>query len=260
MIYTCYEMIQDCRADKAEGWRHFVSCYVPVMRKLADHYDSGRAGAVVDHMLTTLRQPGSTLFESLDPSPERWFVAQLRQLLVAELPAPEPEIAIGLEEVAAALEPLTVVQKLSAWIETMNYDAAQTGAMLRMAPNTVEKIRAQAADLIRGKVDAWRQTLLTENGRKLGAEAASASTKDCLPPRVFLDVLDGRATWSGREEMERHVGSCWHCIDHFGRMAEVIEVLRGIVPLEETDAAPLLELMGIHKQKAPLWKRLAGRG
>jgi hypothetical protein len=263
MIYTCYEMIQDCRADKPEGWRYFISSYVPVIRKLVAHYDpaladGAEATGFLERVLVAQRQPGSNLFQSLDPAPERWFVAQLRQKVVAELPLREPEIEIGLDTVDAAFSPLTLTEKVAAWTETMRYDAEQTGAMLRMSPETVARIREHSAELVRGQADRWRSTVLVENGLALGLAAAAAAGKDCLPAKVFLDVLDGRATWRGREQMESHTARCLHCIDHFARMAEVIEVLRGVTALNEADAAPWCELLGVQKPRPPLWKRLAG--
>ncbi len=48
----------------------------------------------------------------------------------------------------------------------------------------------------------------------------------------------GRTTWRGRETMEQHVLRCWHCIDHFSRMVEVVELIRGVQPLTEEQAAP----------------------
>ena len=263
MIYTCYEMIQDCRADKPEGWRYFISNYVPVIRKLVAHYDasladSADAACFLERVLVAQRQPGSSLFQSLDPTPERWFVAQLRQKVVAQLPLREPAIEIGLDSVAAAFVPLTLTEKLAAWTETMRYNAEETGAMLRMAPQTVAKIRERAAELVRARADFWSRDLLAENGRKLAVAAAAASGEDCLPTKVFLDVLDGRTTWRGRDDLESHASRCMHCIDHFARMAEVIEVLRGVTPLSEADAAPWCELLGVQKPRPPLWKRLAG--
>jgi hypothetical protein len=137
----------------------------------------------------------------------------------------------------------------------MRFTPQQAADALRMSPTTVEKIRARADELIRGKVDFWRRQLLADNGRALGFEAAQAVTKDCLPAKTFLDVLDGRSTWSGREEIERHVGQCWHCVDHFCRMAEVVEVLRGLEPLSESEAAPLKGKLGIETPKRSFWKR-----
>ncbi len=257
MIYTCYEMVRDCRADRLEGWRYFLSSYIPVIRRLLAHYSPGRSD-LLEPVLAAVRRPDSSIFQSMEPAPERQFVAELRQKVLAELEAPVPESPLILEEVAAAFEPLTLVEKQAAWIETMGYGPAETGAMLRMAPATVEKIRNRAAELLRGKVDSWSRTMPVENGLVLGRAAATAGAKDCLPAKNFLDVLDGRATWSGREEMERHANSCWHCIDHFCRLAEVLEVLRGIQPLSESETEPFRILLGIEVEKRPAWKRWFG--
>src|SRR6185369_5079675 len=212
MIYTCYEMVRDCRAGVPEGWIYFISYYVPAIRKTLAHYAPDRAGdaALVERILLTVRKPESFMFHSTEPPEERWFVAQLRQVIVAELGAPAAEIPIDLETLSAALGPLTMTEKQAAWLETMRYTPEQAGPMLRVSPQTVEKVRDRAAELIRGKVDSWRRTLLAENGPALGREAAAETGKDCLPTKAFLDVVDGRTTWRGREMMERHLGSCWH--------------------------------------------------
>ena len=255
MIYTCYEMARDCRADKPEGWSHFITNYVPLVRKLLTHYGGGE----VEPVLRALHDPKSSMFQSLEPAPERWFLAELRQKVLAEIPVPAAEIPIDLETVGEALAPLTVVEKLAAWLETMHYDATESGKILRMSPETVAKIRDRTEELIRGKVDAWRRNLLAENGRALGLEAVAAKTGECLRDKAFLDVLDGRETWRGREEMERHVTRCWHCIDHFCRMAEIIQAIRGVQPLTEAEAEPFRKLLGIRPKKAG-WKRLVGLG
>jgi hypothetical protein len=238
-------MIRDCRADAPAGWSYFLSHYVPAIRRIVAHYGTGDADAI----LLKLRDPKSSLFASMDPAPERYFVAELRQQALATLAIPTAEIEINLPTVADALAPLTLTEKQAAWLEAMRYSPDQTAAMLRVSAATVEKIRARAAEMIRGKVDSWRRTLLAENGLALGREAAAAHTNDCLPAKAFLDILDGRTTWLGREQMERHVNACWHCIDHFCRMLEVVEIMRGIQPISAAEAAPLRKLLGLPPEK-----------
>ncbi len=266
MIYTCYDMIRDCRADRAEGWSHFISHYVPVIRRLAVHYfpdeplDAGR----MEHVLVALRRPESSLFQSLEPAPERWFVAELRQRVLALLEEmagrPARELELDLETLGAALEPLTLAEKQAVWLETMRYAPPQAGVLLRMDPRTIEKIRGKAAERLRAQMDTWRLTLLGDNGPLLGRLAAGARIESCLPAKSFLDVLDGRTTWRGREELERHVHGCWHCIDHFCRLAEVIELLRGVQPLPDVEAAPLRAALGIAVPKKGRWARWLGGG
>ena len=262
MVYTCYEMIRDCRENKPEGWSYFIASYAPLIRRLLEHYAPEQAGdrSLLERILLALRRPESSLFQTLEPAPERWFVAGLRQKVLAEIAWPAPDIEIELDSVAAALEPLTLTEKQTAWFETMSYDARKTGVMLRMAPPTVEKIREKAGELLRGALSAWRRGILAENGAALGRAAAAACGGECPAAKVFLDILDGRTTWGGREEMERHVSGCWHCIDHFCRMMETVEVIRGIAPLSEAESAPLLELLGVRPQRPSLWKRFVGKG
>jgi len=222
---------------------------VPAIRRIVAHYGAGDVAAI----LLKLRDPKSSLFASMDPAPERYFVAELRQRVLATLPIPAVEIEIDLPTVADALTPLTLTEKEAAWLEAMRYSPEQVAPMLRVSAATVEKIRARGAELIRGKVDAWRRTLLVENGLALGRAVAAVHTDDCLPAKAFLDILDGRTTWLGREQMERHVNACWHCIDHFCRMLEVVEVMRGIQPLSEAEAAPLRKLLGLPERARKGW-------
>ena len=256
MIYTSYEMIRDCRANTASGWRHFLRHYVPVVRRILAHY-AGTEGAL-ETELASVGKANSVLFQRLEPLPERPFVAELRQSVLAGFPCPAARLPLDLEQVAKALEPLTIVEKQAAWLEGMQYGASATGEMLRMSGATVEKIRGRAAECIRAHVEGWNTALLAENGLALGREAASARGKDCLPAKTFLDVIDGRATWRGREEMERHVLGCWHCIDHFCRLHEVVELLRGIEPLTEEEAAPFDTLLGVRTEKRGGLRRLFG--
>jgi hypothetical protein len=261
MIYTCYEMVRDCRANLPEGWIYFISNYVPVMRKALAHYSPQKAGdeALLGRILATVRAPDSFFFRATEPPEERWFVGQLRQVLVGELAVPAAAIPLGLDVVTAALEPLTMTEKQAAWLEAMHYPPAQAGPMLRVSPETVEKVRERAAELIRGKVDSWRGTLLAENGAALGREAAAASGKDCLPGKAFLDVVDGRTTWRGREAIDRHLQTCWHCVDHFCRMLEVVHLLRGNEPLSEAESEPYRSVLGVAPVKRAGWKRFIGR-
>ena len=199
MVYTSYEMVRDCRADKPEGWSYLIANYVPVIRKLLAHYAGERAPAV-ETVLAVLHNPESSLFASLDPAPERWVVGELRQKVLAELPAADPSAPLDLESVAAALAPLTLLEKQAIWLEGMGYGPPDAGVLLRMAPATVTKIRDRAAELLRGAVDTWNRSLLPENGLALGRAAAAAHTTDCVPSKTFLDVLDGRSTWRNREQ------------------------------------------------------------
>jgi len=212
MIYTTYEMIRDCRAGNAAGWSFYEANYLPLLRRLAEHY--GRE-------LPDLRD---TLFQSLEPMPERHFIAELRQRLCAAQSAESP-VALELETVVQALASLTVVEKKVVWFETMRYNAADTARILRMDEMTVGKIREKSADRLRAVQDRWSCSMLEESGAQLGRKAAAQSTPQCVSAKTLLDMIDGRSTWPKREEAERHITTCWHCIDHYCRLHEVCDLL-----------------------------------
>jgi len=265
MVYTCFEIIRDCRAGRPEGWSYFITNYVPLIRRFVLHYRPDRVDNV-DDLLLAIRNPGTQaadLFASVSPTPEREFLAELRQqvlaMLDAESPLPEPEVPIDLETLTAALEPLTLLEKQAVWLETMRYGPAEAGTLLRTGAAAIEKIRENAGARIRSKLDRWRLTLLSENGRQLG-RAAVRATPQCLAPKAFLDLLDGRTTWGGREDLERHVRTCWHCIDHNCRLLEAAEFARRSQPLGESEAEPFRKLLGVSAEKPPSWKRLFGAG
>ena len=219
MIYTSYEMIQDCRAGKPAGWSFFTG----------ELQASGRAvwpritGA--GRYRQVLAQRARHSLATIQPMPERHFMAELRQKVLA---VPSGAAAgIDLESADPGLAPLTVVEKKAVWLETMRYGAERPARMLRMDPGTVGKIRDKAADLLRAAQDRWSRTMLQDNGTALGrAAAAQATGRLHLPPKALLDIIDGRSTWSKREEMERHITACWHCVDHFCRLHEVCDLLR----------------------------------
>ncbi|MBV9506398.1 MAG: hypothetical protein JO323_15475 [Acidobacteriia bacterium] len=261
MVYTCFDMIRDCRANVPDGWSYFITNYVPSVRTLLGHYRPEHMGAL-DTLLMTIGAPDAGLFSSLKPLSEREFLLALRQNVLEALdraaPWPQPEVGVELEALTQALEAFTLVERQVVWLETMNYTVTQAGTMLRMAPATAQKIRDTAGDRIRGRIEAWRQTVLSENGRFLGRAAYAAATPGCLASKAFLDVIDGRTTWLGREELERHVRGCWHCIDHFSRSFEAVELVRLSRPLNEQEAERFRKLLGLRKDRRPAWKRLFG--
>jgi hypothetical protein len=261
MIYTCYEMVRDCRADLPQGWMHFISYYTPVIRKILAQYAPAQAtdAKLLESVLLAIRKPESSMFLSLEPAPERSFVAELRQKVLAELHPPAPEMEIDLAAVTEALQPLTMTERQAVWFETMRYAPAATGPMLRISAETVEKVRERAAGMIRGSVDSWRRTLLPENGAALGREAQAARGADCLPAKAFLDVIEGRSVWREREMMDQHLKTCWHCVDHFCRLVEVNEWLRGNQPLTSPEAEPFFRLLRVSPPKPAGWKRLLGK-
>src|SRR5437764_15466317 len=69
MIYTCFEMIRDCRAGLPAGRRYFAANYVPLIRRLLTHYGDA-SDAELERVVRELGRPESPLFASMEPAPE----------------------------------------------------------------------------------------------------------------------------------------------------------------------------------------------
>lgn len=262
-VYTSFDMMSDCRANKREGWSFFVTQYLPVCRALLAHYFADRAAdtALLGRVATATCRPESGLFADRGLALEREFVGDLRQHVLAAVEADRASEAavapLDLEILTKALEAFTPLERQAAWLMTMRYDAAETARILRMEPKTVEAVRERAIDAVRHHVDNRSRDILETNGVALGRDTAAGKTDSCLPARAFLDLLDGKMTWRRRQDMEFHLNTCWHCVDHLCRLREVDELLRFNKPLTPEDAAPFLALLGVPaEEKKPLWKRM----
>ncbi|MCL4851763.1 MAG: hypothetical protein KJZ78_10320 [Bryobacteraceae bacterium] len=261
-IYTSFEMVEDCKAGLRRGWAYFVSEFEPIVAALAAHYCAEHyASKPSTDFLRDLHT--GEFFQSVRPSTQREFAIELRQALLALLeaacPTPAPDIELSLGDVATALAPLTPVEKQMAWLETMKYEPAHAALTMNAGTDTVERLREKSEDLLRQSLDRWKRGLLRENGLQLRAEAAARSSQDCVPVKLFLDILDGRVTWSNRQNIDRHLASCWHCIDRFCRTREIDRLVKDTPPLTEEKTEIHLEKLGFSREKAPFWKRILAR-
>ena len=120
----------------------------------------------------------------------------------------------------------------------MGYTPEEAGAMLRMAPATVAKIRDRAAELLRG---TWIPGGADSRGERSGSWVAPPrwpAGASAFPPRHFWTFSTGGQTGGAAKRWSSTSSGCLHCVDHFCRMAEVIEVLRGAQPLSDEESAP----------------------
>ncbi|HUQ92148.1 MAG TPA: hypothetical protein VM120_10750 [Bryobacteraceae bacterium] len=263
-IYTCLDMIHDCRANKTEGWSYLITSYVPAIRNLLAHYYAGRANdlQLIDRVLKALRNPDSALYVAPGPATERDFVAMLRQEVVrvvekdkASVP---PEVPLDLEILTTALEPFTVTEKQFVWLEGMAYSTEATAKLMNLEPGTIQKVRDRAEDALRSHLDHWKRGSVADNGLLLGRLATAAETKDCLPGKAYLDAIDGRITWSRKKDYDYHLSKCWFCIDHFCRMREADFSLQKAKPMTAEESKPFRILLGLGEEKPSIWRRVLG--
>ncbi|MBK5291964.1 MAG: hypothetical protein JJE04_09845 [Acidobacteriia bacterium] len=251
-IYTSFDMIMDCRAGKPEGWLHLITYFTPACRLLLRHYGGGEESFAA--FLALLRGKVA----SLEPAPERQLVVWFRPLLLEAAGYPKkPGLGtLDLEILTTAFADLTLVERQVVWFQTMQYIDADTARMVRASEETVHKLRAKAAELLRANVDNWSLTLLSESGAELGEMARGEVREEPVAFNDYINILDGRLTWANRVPVERSLAASWHEVDHLCRIREADDVLRAGPPLTPEQAAPYFALAGVTPPKSSLWKRL----
>ncbi len=263
-IYTCHDMVRDCRAGNHAGWSNLVRYYLPVLRKLLQHYYAAREGdhQLMERVLLKLKNPELPLYDGKALTEREWL-CQLRQELLRiverDQASAEASVPVDLETLTLALEPFSIIDRQFVWLETMGYSPEVTAKMLNLDTSSVVKARERAEEALRGNMDRWRRGLLPENGLALSRMAESARGERCLTARAYLDTIDGRITWGQKKDYELHLKECWHCVDAFCRIREVDFALHGVKPLAEAEARPFWKLLGVPEPKKGLLKALFAR-
>ena len=259
-VYTCIEMIRDCRTGKAEGWQYFVRTFAPALLAMVRHYSGRDAPEHLRTVLAGLPVQGPAVFTVDALVGERDLMASMRPAVLAATAwgSAPPEIELELDTLAEALEPLTVVERQLVWLDAMGYEPAEAAVIMRVSAQTAEKVREKAAELLRAKLDGWNQSIVRGNGAALQQEAASRKPEHPVGARDCFDILDGRITWQQRTNTERQLAASWYEIDHFCRLREADHMLRTAAPLADLEAEEALSILGVVKRKPPMWKRLFG--
>jgi len=255
-IYTCLDMIVDCREGKPAGWRHFARTFAAPLRRVLAHYGGGEEHLF--QLIERLRNAAASPLAGMPPMTEREFLDALRPL-VLELtsPAPAPQPAPDLALVQEALAPLTAVERQIAWFESFGYPPAEAARIMRISPETAVKLRARTDDLLRSKLDDWAVGLLATHGRALGAEVEQQRPETPLTYRDFFDVMDGRNSWRHRTMFERTLEESWFEVHRACRIREADDALGKSRPLDDASARPILDRLGIPPESKSFWQRLA---
>ena len=254
-VYTSYDMIRDCQAGRAEGWLYLVDAFVPAITTIAKHYGGG--DAELRQILTRLREKDGPLM-TMEPCHQREFLYQLRPLILectgtdvkANKDTPD------LEAILTALAPLSATERQAAWLESFRYDATEIAVIMRMAPDTVAKLRQRVAELLRGGLDTWSAGMLATHGAALGAELETMPTTEPMEFRHFLDVMDGRVTWQRRTGFERQLEGSWPEVHKACRIREADQALAA---KPAGDMSSYLTLLNVARPKPGLLKSLFSR-
>ncbi len=252
-VYTCYEMIDDCRRGRPPGWTHLVTNFVPAFARLLEHYRPGATGNDFwARFLAALRDDPNSPLASVQAVSEREFVFEMRDFLLAFAGVEPAGGEVDWPAFQEALAPLTAVEKQVVWLETMDYDTAAAAALVRVSEETGAQTRRRAAGLLHEHLPGFS---IADHAPALRHMASTAEDKP-IAVRQLLRALDGQMKWSERQDLDAHLAGSWHDIDRFCRVREADAAVRDTNPLSPEQAAPILASMGVKPAAKPLWKRV----
>jgi hypothetical protein len=256
-IYTTYDMISDCRSGRAEGWLWFARTFVPPFRVLLAHYGAPDTEAAVRKLVTVLKPQ----LESMDPVSIREVVMLSRSKILdaAGYPGRDVPQILDLEILAAALQPLSTLERQIVWFDAMGYSTEEAARLARVSPETARGVRQKGGDLLRGKLDDWTVNTLRDHGPALCLEAQALPCEEPVPIREYLDLLDGRLTWQSRSQIDRKLAASWYEVDRLCQVREADEAVALTRPMEDPEAAPYYAMLGVTPAKPPFWKRVLSR-
>ncbi|MBI3694253.1 MAG: hypothetical protein HY238_05370 [Acidobacteria bacterium] len=266
-VLTCSDMVTQCLEGQPSGWKQFVSEYLPFAATVLDrHFPrlSARRDELLRELLLRVRDEDARFFRDYSGHSEREFLMHLREYVLGvgeeqEAPAPAPEIPLEWDVFDRALTGLSALERQMVWMFLLSPNNDDTDQILRVDPKAVTTLLARAQEGLRAACDRWNPEMLAQNRHLLDQEARARRTKECPAPKVFLRALDGQITWRDREELDRHLAGCWHCVDQFCRFREILFLSRRTQPLPDPETEAYLKVLGIEARPPSRWKCLLGK-
>ena len=252
-VYTCYDMIADCRAGKPDGYLFLAHEFVPPLRWLNGRYGGSKDS--LHRLLSSLRD-----FPPLDPLPEREFLVALRPRVLQHTGWQGGRAqTLDLDSLSAALAELTLLERQLVWLHILDFDTPEAARIMRVSTDTAVKTLDQANEALRTSLDRWSLDILRANSGILTAQAESSPPGEPVLIRHYLEIIDGRMTWQNRVRVDRALLASWNEVQRFCIVREADAAKRDHPPIPLEQAAPYLELLGVTPPKPSLLKRLLAR-
>ena len=249
-VYTSIDMLEDCRAGRAEGWEYLVDRFLPALEWIARRYDEAAAGreGFFDGFLTALRDDAGSPVNRLRTATDREFLYHAAEYWLdwaGALPADAGNRGIR-ERFGRALEEFTRLERQIVWFTVLGYGPDGIRELLPAAGERVRQVLARAAERLGG--DA---AVLSDRsyGAALVAEVRSSPPEEPVPLRRLFQVLDGRLDWRRRDEIEDRLLASWYELDRFCRATETAMALRKARPLPPEQAAECLRSLGLNRRR-----------
>ncbi len=258
-------MAEDCARGERLGWEEFVRDYSPMTRSMLSHYVPGLGPEIEDHVAAVFqraRANNNAYFQGLKFANEREFACTWRDYLfaygreVARLPVPE----ISIEQVRGVMKDLPMVEQQVLWLHMRGFPEDQIAPILMHADATARSVKQKADERVRAIVPDASPDALVISARALMEAAEKIKGDACLPLKTFNNIVNGQISWRERDVAEKHVASCFYCLDRFTTFQEIIKEMKDRKPASETDTEKVLAKLDLPaKRKGGLLAKMFGK-
>ncbi|MFQ5723147.1 MAG: hypothetical protein ACE5G6_01545 [Terriglobia bacterium] len=266
-VFSFHTLRDACLAGQPVGWREFVKTYSPVTRQLLGHYfpRQDQAGLLVRVFREARGEPGG-IWKDFQGTSENEFLLHWRQFVIEQARrarGPAPETPLNPENFWRLLETFPLLQREMLILGFRRYRPEQLAELSKFSVEASGEILEQAQRRLEQQLGKGvGEELLRHDHDALFAAIEQQRGEKCCPGRVFVRLADGQISWREREEAERHIESCLHCLD---RSAQYCEVARFFHVLPPPATGELQDLLGALElpveeplRKQTWWQRLLG--
>jgi len=260
-------MLSACEKGDTEAWRTFLSHYTPMVSRLLEVYapqlgEDARKSLWQEALQALVAEDYSHL-RGFDHQAEReflmdlkWFVLELayRRHLGRDAEAPRSP-----DSVRSRLDGRPIAHQEIILLSLSGYSRAAIEKVLT-APGTLV---ATALAPVTGKESVAATTPAIEplDWLKILPQVRAARKPECPPPRAFVRILDGQASWYDKTPAENHMAACLHCLETWATLREADFLRRDTIPLAGPEVEVYLSAVGLAAAPAarPWTARLFGR-
>lgn len=265
--WTFHPMLSACETGDADAWQAFLTNYTPMMFRLLEVYapqlESVARKPLWKAAVQALATEDCRRLREFDHQAEREFLMDLKwfvlDLVAQKLHGASGEARPLAESIRSRLEGRPIAHQEIILLNLAGYSPATLEKVLSVPGSLIAKALAPAEGAEPSSVGAspvpppvdWLGML---------REVRAARTPDCPPPRAFVRILDGQASWYDKTPTENHLATCLHCLETWTSLREADSLRRDTIPLAKRDVAEYLSALPAAASAARSWKaKLFGR-
>jgi hypothetical protein len=258
-------MAEDCAWGERLGWEEFARDYSGFARYFLAHYFPALAPDIDDHVAAVFqraRANNNQFFQGLKFANEREFAMAFRDFVfgygreAARLPMPQ----LSIEQARSVMKDLPMVEQQMLWLFMRGFQEEQISPVLMHADATARNVKQKADERVRAIVPDASPDALIISARALMEAAEQAKTDACLPLKTYNNIVNGQVSWRERDVAEKHVESCFYCLDRFTTFQEIIRLIKIRTPAPEEDIEKVVGKLDLPaKRKSGLFAKILGK-